>query len=64
MIKIEECTKIKLKTGEIAKISEVLKENTDYIAEVFKKNGNVEVEQISYDDIASVFIETEKALAS
>jgi hypothetical protein len=63
MINISECDKVKLKSGELAKISEVLKKDKDYIAEIFKKDGHVEIDQISYDDIASVFVEIEKPLA-
>lgn len=63
IINIKECDKVKLKTGELAKISEVLKEGSDYIAEIFRANGRVEVDQISYNDISSVFIEVEHPLA-
>ena len=63
IINIKECDKVKLKTGELAKISEVLKEGNDYIVEIFRANGHVEVDQISYNDISSVFIEVEHPLA-
>ncbi|MCL2698427.1 MAG: hypothetical protein FWE74_10170 [Oscillospiraceae bacterium] len=59
---IKEGYKIKLKTGEIALISEVLAENKAYIAEVFNKNGEVSIEQILQQEIASVFVETEHQL--
>ena len=64
MISIEECMKVKLKTGELAKISEVLKEGYDYIAEVFKPDGHVEIEQINHKDISSVFVEVERHLVN
>ena len=62
MTNIRECMKIKLKTGEFARVSEVLKEGHDYIVEIFKSDGHVEIDQISYEDIASVFLEIEKPI--
>jgi hypothetical protein len=59
---IKEGDKIKLKTGEIAIISEVLKANVAYIAEIFLKESGVSVDQISHDDIVSVFEEIERPL--
>ncbi|MCL2694198.1 MAG: hypothetical protein FWE60_03735 [Oscillospiraceae bacterium] len=59
---INEGDKIKLKTGEIALISEILSENKAYVAEVFNKNGSVSIEQILWQEIASVFVETEYPL--
>ena len=59
---IKEGDKIKLTTGEIAMISEVLEDNVAYIAEVFQKGGGVSVEQIGYEDIGSVFEEIERFL--
>jgi len=59
---IKEGDKIKLKTGEIALISEVLEENEAYVAEVFDKNGDVSIEQILQNEIMSVFVETEYSL--
>ena len=59
---IKEGDKIKLKTGEIALVSEVLSEDKAYVAEVFSKNGDVSVEQLLQQEIASVFIETEYPL--
>jgi len=58
---IKEGDRIKLKTGEIASIDEVLEENVAYIAGVFKKSG-LSVEQVFYKDIASVFEEVERPL--
>ena len=62
---INEGDRVKLKTGETALISEVLEENKAYIAEVFKKNGDmsVSVEQILQSEIASVFVVTEHPIA-
>ena len=60
---IKEGDKIKLTTGEIAVISEVLEENVAYIAEIFVKKGGVSIDQISYNDIASIFEEIERPVA-
>ena len=60
---INEYDKIKLVTGEIARVSEVLENAKAYIVEVFKKDGSISVEQISYNDIASVFEEIEHPIA-
>lgn len=62
---IKECDKIRLKTGEIAKISEVLEEGVAYIVEVVRRSGgfSVTIDQIKHDDIQSVFVETEKPIA-
>jgi hypothetical protein len=64
MIMIKEGDKIKLKTGEIALVSEVLAENEAYIAEVFDKNGGVSVEQILQNEISSVFVEMEQPVTA
>jgi hypothetical protein len=63
---IKEGDKIKLKTGEIAVISEVLEEDVAYVAEVFRKNGEfaVIIDHIKHGEIASVFVEVEKPLVS
>ena len=60
---IHEGDKVKLITGEIALIDEVLEPNVAYIAGIFKKGGGVSVDQISYQDIYSVFEEVERPLA-
>ena len=62
---IKEYDKVRLKTGEIARIAEVLKKDTAYIAEIVRRNGefSVTVEQILHGEIASVFTETETPLA-
>ena len=57
---IKEYDKVKLMTGEIARISEVLKEDTAYIADIFKDNGEISIEPINHEDIQSIFVETEQ----
>ena len=61
---VNEYDKVRLKTGEIARISEVLEPGVAYIAEIFRKNGEftVTIDQINHDDIAAVFLETETPL--
>jgi len=61
---IKESDKIKLKTGQIALISEVLEENEAYVAEVFDKSGGVCIEQILQNEIASVFVEVEQPVTA
>jgi len=56
---IQEGDKVRLTTGEIAFISEVLEADVAYIAEIFRKNGGVEVDQISHTEIKSVYVENE-----
>jgi len=59
---IKEYDKVKLTTGEIARIVEILEENVAFVVEIFKKGGGISIEQISYEDIASVFEEIEKPI--
>jgi len=61
---INEGDKVKLLTEEIAVISEVLEINVAYIAEVFKRDGGISIEQISQKEIVSVFKETEHPIAA
>jgi hypothetical protein len=61
---ISEGDKIRLKSGEIALISEVLGKGAAFIIELFNKDGHVSIEQIMKDEIASVFVETEHPLAT
>jgi len=58
---IHEYDKIRLNTGEVARISEVLEQGVAYVAEIFRKNGNfsITIEQIKHEDIVSVFNEIE-----
>jgi hypothetical protein len=58
---ISEGDKVKLRTGEIAIIAEVLEAEVMYIAEIFTKNG-VSIDHLEFKDIASVFVETESPL--
>ena len=62
---IQEFTKVRLKTGEIAHIVEVLQQDVAYVAEIVRKNGEftVSVEQVLHEEIESVFTEVETALA-
>ena len=59
---IEEYDKIKLRTGETARVVEILESGVMYIAEVFKEDG-ISVEHISQKDIVSVFKEIEYPVA-
>jgi hypothetical protein len=58
---IEPYAKVRLKTGEIATILELLRDSC-YIAEVFRANGGLETTEIKHKDILSIFIETEHIL--
>ncbi|MCL2754881.1 MAG: hypothetical protein FWD35_04080 [Oscillospiraceae bacterium] len=62
---IEESKKVRLKTGEVARIADVLEKGVAYIAEIMRRsNGfSVTVAQISHDDIQSVFEEIELPVA-
>ena len=64
---IEEYDKVRLKTGEIARISEVLEEGVAYIADIFKDGKgasikDISIEQVLHEEIASVFKEVEHLL--
>ncbi|MCL2068626.1 MAG: hypothetical protein FWH00_01885 [Oscillospiraceae bacterium] len=59
---VQEGDKVKLISGEIAIIAEVLDEDVAYIAEIFAKGGGVSIDQIAYSDIKSVFKEVEHIL--
>ena len=63
---ISEGMKIKLKTGEIALISEVLEKGVAYIAEIFRQSGDfsVTIDTIKQDEIASIFEEIERPLVN
>ena len=62
---INEYDKVRLTTGEIARISEVLEDGVAYIAEIFRKNEefSITVEQIRHDDIKSVFDVIERPIS-
>jgi len=55
---IKEYDKIRLKTGIVGRILEILSENS-FIAELFLEDGDVDTTEIKKAEIASVFIETE-----
>ena len=59
---IREYDKVRLKTGETARISEILESGVAYIAEIARKNEDfsITIEQIRHDEIASVFVEFEQ----
>lgn len=59
---IKQFQKVRLKTGEEAVIVEILEENRVFLADVEKSEGDYETDEIHYDDIKSVFIETEQLL--
>jgi hypothetical protein len=56
--------KVRLKTGNIARIVEVLEQGKMYIGEVIGKNGKVSVESVEQNEIATVFEEIEHPLES
>ena len=63
MTTVEEGQKIKLVTGEIALVSEVLyneEVGTGYVVEKFKEGGGVELDTVFPKDIKSVFEEVER----
>ena len=61
---IREYCKVRLNTGEIAHIVDILEQGKAYMAEIVRKNGefSVTIDQISHGDIVSVFTETETPL--
>jgi len=60
---VELYNKVRLKTGEIATILEDFGDGA-YLAEVFLKSGELDTTEIKREDIASVFEEIEKPLAT
>ncbi|MCL2356163.1 MAG: hypothetical protein FWC70_03235 [Defluviitaleaceae bacterium] len=61
---VKDGDKIKLNTGEIALISEVLESGVAYIAEIFRKSDEfaVTIDTILHSEIFSVFEEHERPL--
>jgi hypothetical protein len=59
---IKEYDKIRLQTGEIGRVLELLSEDV-YLAEIFLKNGDIDTTEIKKVDISSVFEEIEHPLA-
>ena len=60
---IKEYDKIRLKTGIVGRILEILSDNS-FIAELFLENGDVDTTEIKKVEIASVFVETEKPITA
>ncbi len=60
---IKEYDKVRLKTGEIARIVEVLGQGKMYIGEIIRPDKHVEVDHVSPEDIVSVFEEIERPIA-
>jgi len=56
---IKEYDKIRLKTGEIARVSEILGNGAAFVVEFFNKDGHVSVEQILLEEVGSIFEEIE-----
>jgi hypothetical protein len=63
-VKIKEYDKVKLHTGEIARIVEVLEQGKMYVGEIVRKDKHVDVEHIPVSDIVSVFVETEQPIGT
>ena len=63
MVEINLYDKIKLKTGEIARIVEILKneKSTGYIVDI-EEDDDYRTETIFIEDIKSIFMETEMPL--
>ena len=65
MVTIEQYDKVKLKTGEIARIVEIYQQGVIYEAEIFRPNGefSVTLEAVKQEDIVSVYKQVEHPLA-
>ncbi len=59
---IKEYDKVRLKTGEIARIAEILEQGKMYIGEIIRADKHVEIDHIAHEDIFSVFEEVERPL--
>jgi hypothetical protein len=59
---IKEYDKVKLRTGEIARIVEILEQGKRYIGEIVRADKHVDIDHIPFDDIISVFDEVERPL--
>jgi len=55
---IKEYDKIRLKTGQIGRILELLNDDA-FIAEIYLEDGGIDTTEIKISDILSVFVETE-----
>ena len=60
---INEYDKVKLRSGEIARIVEVLEHGKMYIGEIIKANRKVDIDHILHEDIVSIFSEIETPLS-
>jgi predicted DNA-binding antitoxin AbrB/MazE fold protein len=60
---IKEFQKVRLKTGEEAVIVEILQKGRAFLADVKKADLEYETDEITADDIASVFVEVETPMA-
>ena len=56
---IKEGQKVRLKTNEIGRIVEVLKNGEAFMAEIFMSVGGIDIKTIRPNDIASVYVENE-----
>jgi len=61
---IKQFQKIRLKTGEEAVIIEILEQDKFFLADIEKSDGEYETDEIRYEDIKSIFIETEQVLTA
>ncbi len=59
---IHEGDKVRLKSGEIARIAEVLAQGKMYIGEIIRADKHVEIDHVAHEDIFSVFEEIERPL--
>ncbi|MCL2236274.1 MAG: hypothetical protein FWB98_07540 [Defluviitaleaceae bacterium] len=59
---IKEYDKVRLKTGELARVVEVFSDSI-FLAEVVSKAGDVDTTEITIDQIQTIFEETERSLA-
>ena len=61
---IFEGDKVRLRTGEMAWVSEVLGKGDVYIVEVIQKNGNARIAQIERASIVAKLVEIEQPLSA
>jgi len=59
MTTLKEYDKIKLKTGETARIVEILESGVMYLAEIYRQGVRTSVEHVEHNSIISVFKEVE-----
>ena len=56
--------KIKLKTGEIADIVDILKDGEAYVVDIYEPNSEFRTETIKHSDIASKIVEVEQPISA